>query len=145
MFASQVFAAPILAPTSSWTPAQTGRTWMDIGGVWNGTAEVSATTGDHVTFVLNNTQFPGINQNAYDIKPSVLLPTAAFVYVPNTASITTTGAGCTTPAPTVTATQAPGSPVIDFILSPVGYDLYAQCKMTLKYDIKVNNTGISGT
>ncbi|MDQ6953757.1 MAG: hypothetical protein Q9M15_09535, partial [Mariprofundaceae bacterium] len=148
MFASQAWAAPILAPTSSWSPAQTGRTWMDIGGVWNGTTEVTTAatpSGDHVTFVLNNTQLVGVTQNAYDIKPSVLLPTAAFVYVPNTASIATTGTGCTTPTPTVTATQNLGSPVIYFTLSPVGYDLYAQCQMTLKYDIKVNNTGVSGT
>ncbi|MDQ6995592.1 MAG: hypothetical protein Q9M18_08355, partial [Mariprofundaceae bacterium] len=130
----------------SWTPAQTGRTWMDIGGVWNGTTEVTTAatpSGDHVTFVLNNTQFAGINQNAYDIKPSVLLPTS-FVYIPNTASITTTGTGCTSPIPTITAATQTGGK-LDFTLSPVGYDLYAQCQMTLKYDIKVDNTGASGT
>jgi len=143
LLSAQAFAGPILAPTSTWSAAQTGRTWMDIGGVWNGTTEVTA-TGDHVTFVLNNTQLVGATQNAYDIKPSVLFPTgSAFVYVPNTASIATTGTGCTTPPTSIKATQT--GTLLSFTFTPLGYDLYAQCKMTLKYDIKVNNTGVSGT
>ncbi|MBL4760568.1 MAG: DUF11 domain-containing protein [Mariprofundaceae bacterium] len=142
LLSAQAFAGPILAPTSTWSAAQTGRTWMDIGGVWNGTTEVTA-TGDHVTFVLNNTQLVGATQNAYDIKPSVLLPNS-FVYVPNTASISTTGTGCTTLTPTVTAAVQSGRN-LNFTITPSGYDLYAQCQMTLKYDMKVDITGVSGT
>jgi uncharacterized repeat protein (TIGR01451 family)/fimbrial isopeptide formation D2 family protein len=57
---------------------------MDIGGVWNGTTEVTATTGDTFQFTVCNTA-PNAGDIAYTITASAVLP-ANFSYVANTAN-----------------------------------------------------------
>ncbi len=59
--AAALRAAPVVAASSStFTPAQSGRTHMDVGGVWNGTTEVTSTTGHTFTVVYSNTRRHGV-------------------------------------------------------------------------------------
>jgi len=133
-------AAPTFNTSATWTAAQAGRTWMDIGGVWNGTTEVTATTGDTVSFVLNNSAIAG--NDAFDLTTSVALA-AGFNYVANSASVTPTGAGCGAVVPTVTALQT--GTTLNFTLTPAGYDLPAQCSLTFQYGLTAASSVVAGT
>jgi fimbrial isopeptide formation D2 family protein/uncharacterized repeat protein (TIGR01451 family) len=110
---------------------------MDIGGVWNGTTEVTATTGDTVTFTLANS-----TSTAFDLTTSVALATG-FNYVANTASVSAAGAGCGATVPTVTAAQT--GTTLNFSFTPAGYDLPASCTLTFNYGLTTASTVIAGT
>ncbi|MDX2111101.1 MAG: isopeptide-forming domain-containing fimbrial protein [Verrucomicrobiota bacterium] len=123
-----LLAQTTLTTSTSFTAAQSGRTYMDIGGVWNGTAEVTNTTGDTFTLAVANT---GAN-TAYEVLATVTLP-AHFQYVAGTASATSS---CGPVAP-VSASQV--GLVLTFSL-PAGYDLVAGCTLTITYGLRVAST-----
>ena len=75
-------AAAVIASSTTFAPADATRTYLDRGGVWNGTTEVTATTGDTLQFTLCNTA-PNAVDRAFDLTSTVTLP-AGFSYVPGT-------------------------------------------------------------
>ncbi len=114
--------------STAFTAREPGRTHMDIGGVWNGTTDVSATQGD--TFTLN------IVNNAtvrYEFDLTVTLPNH-FQYLPGTASV---ASSCGAISPPVTASQTGTTLNFNF---PAGYDLPANCTLTVTFDLRVAST-----
>lgn len=108
------------------SPAQPGRTHMDIGGVWNGSAEVTSTTGDTFTLVVANNATP-----RYEFALSIALPTH-FQYVPGTATAIDS-CGALVPAVTASVDMA-NNLVFTF---PAGYDLGPDCTLTVNYGLRV--------
>lgn len=127
--AGSLNAQTTFSASTDFTAAQSGRTYMDIGGVWNGTTEVTNTTGDTFTYVLTNTG----SVSAFNLSPRVTLP-AHFQYVPNTATASASPGGALTP---VSATQVGN--LVTFSL-PSGYDLPAGTTLTINYGLRVLST-----
>ncbi|MEZ4815300.1 MAG: hypothetical protein R3A80_08875 [Bdellovibrionota bacterium] len=139
--ASFAHAGATLSVSTSFTAADSGRASsydMDIGGVWNGSADVTATTGD--TFRVSYTNSG--DAPAYELDIGVTLP-AGFSYVSNTATVTWIGAGCPVPVsqPTVSALQV--GTHLDFSFAPSGFDLPSDCTLQIDYGMKID-TGVAG-
>lgn len=132
MSAAALRAAPVVGVSSStFTPAQSGRTHMDVGGVWNGTTEVTSTTGDTFTVVYSNTG----DATAFDFTPRIVLPTGFT-------RVGTLGVSASSGSPVVSGT--PGtSGTIDVNLG--GYDLPAGATFTLTYGLTTATTVAAGT
>lgn len=134
-----IVSAGTITATTSFTPAQAGRTWMDVGGVWNGAANVTATTGDTFSLTLSNA-----GTISYDMLVLVNLP-VNFNYVPGTAAVSG-NASCTT-VPTVAASQV--ADILNFNLGPVvglvGYDMPVGCALTFTYGLTVAAPKTDGT
>ncbi|WP_342750871.1 isopeptide-forming domain-containing fimbrial protein [Termitidicoccus mucosus] len=123
--AFSVDARAALAVAPSFIPAQSGRTWMDIGGVWNGSAEADA---DTVRLTITNDAV-----ERYEFGLAVTLP-AHFHYVPGTASLYSS----TDPELTgVTAAQTGNTLTFTF---PEGYDLPADATLVIDYGIIIAAT-----
>ena len=111
--------------------AGSGRTYMDIGGVWNGTA-LSA-TGDLFSLTLvNNGDLP-----AYDLAPQVTLP-AGFTRVgPVGVSVSTGG------IPAVSASGTTGT--VSFLTGGGAYALPAGASITYTFGLQASTADITGT
>ena len=130
-------AQPVVGfPSSSITFAQPGRTHMDVGGTWNGAADVTA-TGDTFSVTYTNTG----DAIAYDFQPYVTLP-AGFLYVAGTAQVSTTDP--LAPALAVTANQA-GQLLTFTLTNPAGYDLPHGRSLTITYGLVTDFTVVSST
>jgi uncharacterized repeat protein (TIGR01451 family)/fimbrial isopeptide formation D2 family protein len=95
LFSSSAAAAPLIVSSTTFRAADGVRTYMDRGGVWNGSTEVTATTGDTVQFtVCNNASLS--TDIAYSLTSTATL-SAGFSYVAGTingiAGITATPSG----------------------------------------------------
>lgn len=124
-------AAPVIpAPAADFVAAESGRDFMTSGGVWNGTAEVTNTTGDTFSVTYNNTG----DATAFDFTPSVTVE-SGFQLVPGTAQVVTSPA---TPGLTVAASQA--GTTINFAFSPAGYDLPAGTNITITFGVRAAGT-----
>jgi uncharacterized repeat protein (TIGR01451 family) len=111
-----------IAVTTAFTPADPARgQQMDVGGVWNGTTEVTNTTGDTFTLTISNL----MATQMYNVRPSVTLP-AGFTLVPGSV----TG-----------ATASVAGQVVTFTLSPVNIPAGGQRVITygLRAASSVNN------
>jgi len=75
--------AAIIASSTTFSPADPARTYMDRAGTWNGTTEVTGTTGDTFRFTTCNTA-AGAGNTAFDIGATVTLP-LGFSYVAGSA------------------------------------------------------------
>ena len=92
MVASTASAQANLSATTDFIGADGVRTYMDIGGAWDGNQDVSpgpanpnppaTPSGDTFSFELNNNG----DASADDLEVTVVLPTG-FNYVANTASV----------------------------------------------------------
>jgi uncharacterized repeat protein (TIGR01451 family)/fimbrial isopeptide formation D2 family protein len=81
-------AAPNINLSSSFSPADASRTYMDIGGTWDGSAEVS--NGDGFTLSVANI---GADP-AFDIGDILVTVPAGFVLATSTVIVTDVGASC---------------------------------------------------
>ncbi len=126
------WAAPVInTPSTSFTAAQSGRTFMTVGGVWNGTTEVTNTTGDTFSVTFTNSG----DATAFDIVPRIVLPTGFT-------RVGTIGASASSGSPVVGGT--PGTTgTIDVDLG--GYDLPAGGTLTLTFGLTTATTVASGT
>src|SRR5688500_11050536 len=111
--------------STSFTPADPARNsppYMDSGGVWNGSAEVTNTTGDSFSISLSNTAAglpnPLVNDVAFDIALTLNVP-AGFRLPASPFTVNTSASGgdtnCTAPGGgSISATQAGGvgTPII---------------------------------
>jgi uncharacterized repeat protein (TIGR01451 family)/fimbrial isopeptide formation D2 family protein len=125
-------AAPVInTPSTTFTAAQSGRTFMTVGGVWNGTAEVTNTTGDSFSVTFTNSG----DATAFDFAPRIVLPTGFT-------RVGTLGVSATSGSPVVS-----GSPATTGTISVNlgGYDLPAGASITLTYGLKTATTVASGT
>jgi uncharacterized repeat protein (TIGR01451 family)/fimbrial isopeptide formation D2 family protein len=124
-------SAGVVSTSSAFIPAQIGRTWMDVGGVFNGTTNIAPANGDTFDFVLSNAA-----STSFDLKASVTLPTDFTLITTGANSPTIVSTGCA-PAPVLgTATLALN--VLTFSLTSTGavssgYDMGVGCSITLRY------------
>ena len=125
-------AAPVInTPVTTFTAAQSGRTFMTIGGVWNGTTEVTNTTGDTISVTFTNSG----DATAYDFVARVVLPTG-FTRVGSIGVSATSGSPAVSGSPGTTGTIS---------VSLGGYDLPAGASITLTYGLKTATTVAAGT
>ncbi len=142
-------AAPTLTITTSLETASStvdGRDYLDIGGVWDGSSDVSATDGDVMVFSVANGTSP--NQFANDIAISFTLP-AGVRYFNDSASVSVNGAGCIAAIPTVddgVGADQVGGTISITLTGPAGgdYDLRTDCELTLRYEVMALSTATSG-
>jgi fimbrial isopeptide formation D2 family protein/uncharacterized repeat protein (TIGR01451 family) len=131
-------AAPdIGTPATSFTAAESGRAYMTVGGVWNGSAEVTNTTGDTFTVTYTNTG----DATAFDFTPVLTLPNH-FAYVPGTATVVTSPA---TPGLSVTPSVVGNTVTFNLSLAGTPYDLPAASSITLTYGLRTTTSITSGT
>lgn len=135
MVASLVAQPVIDNPVVNFVPADPTRTSMDIAGVWDGTTEVTHTTGDTFTATYTNSG----DAPAYDFSFAVTLPTG-FFYVAGSASVSTVP---DTPGLSVSASHV--GDVVTFTLDPAGYDLPASTAITFSYGLRTGTTVVDGT
>ena len=121
-------AANVTAGTPVFTPADSSRTYMDVGGVWNGTSNISATNGDTITIVYTNRG----DQIAYDFAPQVVLP----------AGFTRVGSVTASPA-TVSGTPATTGTIAIILAS--SYDIPINGTVTVTFKLKADAATASGT
>jgi uncharacterized repeat protein (TIGR01451 family)/fimbrial isopeptide formation D2 family protein len=135
-FAAVLSAQPVVNnPVTEFNPADSNRTSMDIGGVWNGATEVTTTTGDSFSVTYTNSG----NASAFDFSPRVTLP-AGFTYVANSASVSTSPV---TPGLSVAVVQVGNE--LTFNLDPAGYDLPAGTSLTINYGLRAESSVVDGT
>lgn len=113
-----------ISVTTGFTPADPSRgAQMDVGGVWNGTSEVTNTTGDTFTLTISNL----MAGTMYNVRPSITLP-AGFSYVPGSV---------------VGATASQVGQTLTFTLSPVNIPTGGQ--RIISYGLRAASTVSSGT
>jgi uncharacterized repeat protein (TIGR01451 family)/fimbrial isopeptide formation D2 family protein len=135
-----------------------GDEYMDSGGAWNGSTEVTNSTGDTFRLTLTNNA-PGlpdplVDDVAFDIALSLGVPTgfrlpASPFIVSTAASGGDAGAGnCIAPGGgTITATQAGGAGTPISFVFPANTNLPAQgtgspCSYTLTFGLTTNNASL---
>ncbi len=120
--------AVIAAPSTTFTPADSSRTWMDAGGTWNGTTLTDA--GDTFTVTWTNSG----TSPAYSFTlPSITLP-ANFNYTTTGGAMSLTYSGTGVAPTNVTATQA--GTTLTPTLTPAAYTLDAGASITLTYRVQ---------
>ena len=120
-------AANVTAGTPVFTPADITRAYMDAGGVWNGTSNISATNGDQFSITYTNVG----DATAFDFAPRVVLPTG----------FTRIGAVTASPA-TVSGTPATTGTVS---VNLGGYDIPAGGSVSLIFRLKADAATTAGT
>ena len=120
---------------------------MDIGGVWDGTADVSlAGEGDVFTTRLNNLipALPATPEAATALSLTITLP-AGLSYQSGTANVALNGAGCgAIPALIETPTGDPLLLQFDFGPAPGQYDLPPDCEISVDYELVAGVTTAPG-
>ncbi|HEY3487935.1 MAG TPA: hypothetical protein VGL10_07705, partial [Gammaproteobacteria bacterium] len=151
-----VWAVPSISTTTGFTAADGVRSYMDSGGVWNGTAEVTNTTGDIFQITLGNGAVgapdPLVNDVAFDIALTLDVP-AGFRLPVSPFTVTTAASGgdpvagnCTAPGGgSISATQAGGAGTPVTFNFPADTNLPAQgtglnpCRYTLSFGLTTVN------
>ena len=128
------FAAASLTLSSSFTSADPARAsaYMDSGGTWNGSSEVTNTTGDRFVLSVQNTGTVPIVDEAYDLAINVTVP--AHFRLPTSPSPVTVAETSGTPGCAVignlSATQA-GGPGTDVAFNiPANTSILPGCRYT---------------
>lgn len=157
--AAPVWAVPSITATTSFTPADPARNsppYMDSGGVWNGSAEVTDTTGDTFSITLGNdaagTPNPLVNDVAFDIALTLSVPTGFRLPV-SPFTVTTAASGgdpgagnCVAPGGgSITAAQPGGVGTSIIFNFPANTNLPGQgagaqpCRYTLTFGLTTTN------
>jgi len=135
--------AGTITATGAFDPAQAGRPRMDRGAVWNGSAIVSPTNGDQISFTLGNA-----TSTSFDVKPQVSIPTGMTVITSGANQPSITSSGCGT-APTLSSfTLSAG--VLSYNLASTGlagsgYDMADGCSITLRFKVIASASTPVGT
>lgn len=124
-------AANVSVTATVFTPADSARTYMDVGGVWNGTTRIDPGNGDVFSVTYTN----GGDAIAYDVAPQVVLP-SGFTRVG--AATVTASSG----TPALSGTPATTGTVV-FDLG--GFDLAIGATLTITYRLKTETTVGTGT
>jgi uncharacterized repeat protein (TIGR01451 family) len=140
-----VVQAGTIAVSSAFTPAQLGRTAMDIGAVWDGSSVISPANGDRVTFTLSNS-----GTTSFDIKPSITIPAGFDVVMAGAHAPSVTSSGCAPTVPVLVSSQLLAGGILSYNLgstgaTDTGYDMVAGCAMTLQFKLVASLTAPVGT
>lgn len=145
LVAAPSFAQPDVAIDSSFTPADPARTWMDVGGAWDGSADISlGGRGDAFSATLINTADSDEPAEALDLV--IDLP-AGFLYQsgqPLTATLD--GPGCGTAPDVAVGSTGPGG-LIEVTFSDAGdpWDLPIDCAVTVDFELLADIDASGGT
>lgn len=124
-------AANVVMASSGFTPADSARTYMDVGAVWNGSSRIDPGDGDVFTVTYTNNG----DATAFDFSPQLTLP-AGFTRV-GAASVTATSG-----TPAITNTPATTGTIL-FNLG--GFDVPVGASLTLTFRLKTETTVGTGT
>ena len=135
-----VHAAATWTRTTSFSPADVTRTYMDHAGTWNGSAEVTNTTGDTFRLTLSNTAdgLPTVaDDTAFDLAITVTIPSRFRLPVsPFAVAVTRTPLSCAT-ITGVTAT--PASSTLVTLNLPANTNILPGCGYTFALGLTSNN------
>ena len=137
------FAAASLTLSSSFTSADPARAsaYMDSGGTWNGSSEVTNTTGDRFVLSVQNTGTVPIVDEAYDLAINATVP-AHFRLPTSPSPVTvaeTSGApGCAVIG-SLSATQA-GGPGTDVAFNiPANTSILPGCRYSFDFGLTTDD------
>ncbi|MFW2373468.1 MAG: hypothetical protein ACN4GM_10145, partial [Gammaproteobacteria bacterium] len=133
------FALPDLSFSTSFTPAETGRTYMDIGGTWNGSSEV--TTGDRFNFTITNSSSVGTT-SAYDIRDIPVTVPTGFVLA--SSSVSVLDSGCSNNMSAFASQSGAGNPVTINILSNTSTEINPGCSYEFRFRLETDITANPG-
>jgi len=131
---------------SSFTSADPARTntYMDAGGTWNGSSEVTNTTGDTFTLTLQNTATGSVlTDSAFDVALSVDVPTGFRLPLSPLAVTVTDFTGTCPVINGVTATQPGGVGTPVTVNFPANSRIEPGCSYNLDLGLTTNNTAPS--
>jgi len=150
-----VYAAANISSSDGFTAADGIRTYMDIGGVWDGASDVTLSSGgDIFTVTLENTTAEDADETddvAYDLAVTIDVPDefilASTVVTP---TLSATGVGsCTdvvgTAITSVTASQSSIGGDVTFTIAPASFDLEPECQLSLSYQLYAGPLQTGGT
>ena len=121
LFSLAAVAEAQISASVSFDPADSARTSMDVGGAWDGTADVTA-TGDRFSLSVTNTS---ATETAYDLVLSASVPTG-FTEITSSLNVAVSGSGTCGLAPSISVTRVGD----DLIFDTSGYDLPADCRFS---------------
>ena len=146
LFAGSVFILPVQTAwaaaninlSTGFSAADGVRTYMDIGGTWNGTTEVN--TGDGFTLSVSNTG----PDPAFDIRDIPVTVPAGFVLASN--AVTVSDVACSNNI-NANASQGggAGTPVIINIISNNSTVIDPGCAYNFTFRLETNTTAPAGT
>lgn len=128
---SSYAAADLSLESTAFNPADSGRSEMDVGGAWNGTTEVTSTTGDTFKLTVNNSNS---GTTAFNVDLSVKIPTG-IINVPANLSVSLSGTGCGTTPIISSSLQTFPDRRVNFSLDSGAYDLPADCSIEITYGL----------
>jgi len=137
-------ADPSVTTDTAFLPAESGRPFMDIGGVWDGSTDISlANRGDTFSATLTNSDAPV--EAAEDLTLLVTLPTGFVFQNGSPPSASLAGAGCGAD-PDLQVTDNGGSVDVDFDAGAVeAYDLPDDCAITVELELLAGAGAGTGT
>ncbi len=141
--AGNAFAAPDLVFTNNFIPAEPGRTHIDIGGTWNGAAEVA--TGDGFTLSIENQVSPG-STPAFDIADIPVTVPPGFVLASLAVSVTDSDPGVACPDMSATASQGGSGGIVTIdIASNASTIINPGCTYNYTFRLETDTTAVAGT
>jgi uncharacterized repeat protein (TIGR01451 family) len=125
-----------LSTTVILTPADAGRTHVDVGGAWDGSSDVSA-SGDRVFITISN---PSSTDTVFDLNAVSTLPTG---FIERTASlnVAVSGTGVCGAPPSISVARNVDDLEFDF----GGYDLPADCELSFDFGVIAPSGMSAGT
>ncbi|MEM1036683.1 MAG: hypothetical protein AAGI14_07980 [Pseudomonadota bacterium] len=136
LFSLAAVAEAQISASVSFDPADSARTSMDVGGAWDGTADVTA-IGDRFSLSVTNTS---ATETAYDLVLSASVPTG-FTEITSSLNVAVSGSGTCGLAPSISVTRVGD----DLIFDTSGYDLPADCALDLDFGLIAPSGTASGT
>ena len=138
------FALPNLVLSNSFTPVESGRTYMDIGGTWNGTGEVA--NGDGFTLSVTNASLgPTPLDDAYDIRDIPVTVPAGFVLASPTVTVTDAGGGCPNMSASASQAGGAGANVTINIASNGSTVIRPGCTYNYTFRLETNTSAVAGS
>ncbi|NNJ51528.1 MAG: DUF11 domain-containing protein, partial [Gammaproteobacteria bacterium] len=133
------FALPTIGLSTSFSPADGARSYMDIGGTWDGTSEVN--TGDGFTLSVSNAG----PDPAYDIRDIPVTVPAGFVLASTSVTVTDVGGGCPNMNANASQGGGAGTPVTINIFSNNNTVINPGCTYNYAFRLETNTTAVAGT
>lgn len=126
-----------LSTTTTFEPADPARDYMDVGGAWNGTTDVSS-SGDRFEISVLNT---GATDDIFLTSLTASVP-ADFNEITNSLNVAVSGGACGA-APSITASRVGND--VNFNFGAAEYTLPASCTLTLDFGLVSDSAAVAGT
>lgn len=134
------FAIPDLSFSYSFNAAEPGRTYMDIGGTWDGSAEVF-NTGDEFTLTVTNSNVVGTTP-AYDIRDITVNVPTGFELA--SSSVIVSDTGCSNSISASAGQSSAGNPVTINISSNNSTVIDLGCSYSFTFRLETDTTANAG-